>query len=67
MCVVGFSVIPSHLSHDVDGTHQQLVQMPVHHDLGAVHQGVLKTCPDLVPQLVGDVEFDTEVPQANTS
>lgn len=61
-----FSLFPLYLSHDIDGTHQQLIQVSVHHDFRAVHQGILKACPDLFAQLIRHVEFGTEVPQTNT-
>lgn len=61
-----FSLLPLYLSHDVDGTHQQLIQVSVHHDFRAVHQGVLKASPDLFAQLIGHIQFGTEVPQTNT-
>jgi len=66
-CLFVFSLLAPYLRHDIDGTHQQLIQMSVHHDVRAMHQGVLKTRPDLFPQLIRYIEFDTEISQANTS
>lgn len=30
-------VLFCHLSHDINGTHEELVQMSVHHEVSAVH------------------------------
>ena len=35
--------------------------MTVHHQVGAVNQGIFEAGPDLPPQLRGDVQFDTKV------
>lgn len=48
--------IISHLSYDVDGAHQQLVQVTVYHEGNEVDQGVLKAGPDLQPQLVRNAQ-----------
>lgn len=53
----------SHLSHDIDGTHEQLVKVVIHHELGAVHQWVLKAGPDLPAQICADVQLHTQVPE----
>ena len=54
------------LGHDVDGTYEQLVEVAVHQQLRAVDQRVLEAGPDLLPQLVRDVQLGTQVsePQA---
>lgn len=39
-------VLPVHLGHDVDCTHDKLVQVPVTHHIRALGQGVLKGGPD---------------------
>lgn len=61
-------VSPSHtdLCHDVNSTHYELVEVPVHHQLGAVNQRMFETRPDLPPQLGGDVQFGTKISEADT-
>lgn len=54
---------PAHLGHDVDGAQQQLVQVAVLHQAGAVDQRVLETGPDLQPELIGDPQHLAQLPQ----
>lgn len=42
---------PNHLGHNVHGTHQELVQVPVLHQVRAVDHRMLETRPDLSPVL----------------
>lgn len=63
----GLVLLKPYLSHYIDGTHQQLIQVSVHHDFRAVYQGVLETCPDLLPQLISYIQLDTQISQTDTS
>lgn len=53
--------VKSHLSYDVDGAHEQVVQVPVNHNFAAVHQRVLKAGPDLQPLFVTYVQGGAEL------
>lgn len=55
--------IQAHLSCNVDGTHEHLVQVTVQHEVGAVDQRVLKAGPDLQPQLIGNVQRGAQLPE----
>lgn len=57
--------IKTHLSYNVDSTHDQLVQVTVYHEASAVDQRVLKTGPDLRPQLIRNVQRGTQLPQTH--
>ena len=48
------------LGHDVDSTHEQLVEVAVHQQLRAVDQRVLEARPDLLPQLARDVQLGAQ-------
>lgn len=52
-----------YLGHDVDGAHEQLVQVSVHHHVAVVDQGIFEAGPDFPPQLRRDVQFGTQVPE----
>lgn len=53
------------LGHDVNRTHQELVQVSVHHQLGAVNQGIFEARPDLPPQLCRNVQFGAQVSETH--
>lgn len=53
------------LGHDVDGTHEELVQVSVHHHVRAVDQRVLEAGPDLPPELRHDVQPGAQVSEAD--
>lgn len=41
----------THLTDDVDSTHENLVQMSVQHEIRVIYHRVLKASPYLAPQL----------------
>lgn len=43
--------IQAHLSCDVDGREEQLIQVMIHHEARVLNQRVLKTGPDRLPQI----------------
>lgn len=49
--------VKAHLRNNVDGTHQQLVQVSVDHEVREVHQRVFEARPDLQPQLLRNVQW----------
>ncbi len=53
----------THLGYDVYGTHEQLVQVTVYHEVSAVDQRVFKTGPDLKPQLIRNVQEGAKLPK----
>lgn len=55
----------SHLSHNIDGTHEQLVEVAIHHELSAVHQRVLEAGPGLPAQICADVQLHTQVSETH--
>lgn len=59
--------LPStHPGDDVDTAEQQLVEVAISHQLGAMDERVLETRPDLPPQLRRHVQLHTQVPQSHT-
>ncbi len=52
-----------HLGHDVDRAHEDLVEVPVLHQVDVVRQAVLEARPDLTAQLRRDVQLLAQVSQ----
>lgn len=47
---------PANLSHDGNGTQHQLVQVAIHHEVSEMGQRVIETSPDLLPDLIRNLQ-----------
>lgn len=54
---------PAHLSRDGNGTQHQLVQVAVHHEVSEMGQRVIETGPDLLPDLIRNLQRAALLPQ----
>lgn len=51
----------TNLAHHIDGTHNELIKMPIFHQLYVFYYGLLHTRPDLASQILFNVKSGTQV------
>lgn len=51
-----------YLCHDVDCTHNDLINVSVHHQLHMIHKYILKTCPHFLPKVnIINIQLFTQI------
>lgn len=60
--VIFHTIYMIYLCHDVDCTHNDLINVSVHHQLHMIHKYILKTCPHFLPKVnIINIQLFTQI------